>query len=265
MIRIGTSGYSYDDWLGHFYPPGTGRADYLSYYSQHFDTCEINFSYYRMPTAQTLGRMLETSAGRVTFTIKLPRTITHDRASDLTEQLTQFTAALAPWREAHVLGGVLAQLPHGFGPDPRSRAYLDAVLDGLRPLPTVVEFRNARWIRQETFAHLTAKGIGMCCVDEPDLKGLLPRLGVVTAPPGYVRFHGRNRDKWYDHEQAYERYDYRYGDDELEEWVPRIQRMSERSSDVYVFFNNHFQAKAISGAKRLQELLAGPGPGPGHA
>ncbi len=73
--------------------------------------------------------------------------------------------------------------------------------------------------------------------------------------PGYIRFHGRNADKWYNHDQAHERYDYRYADDELKQWVPRIRKMEERSPDTFVFFNNHFGAKAVHSAKRLRELL----------
>jgi uncharacterized protein YecE (DUF72 family) len=255
LIRVGTSGYSYEDWSGPFYPPGVRPRDYLRHYAAHFDTCEINFSYYRMPTARTLARMVETSGGTVTFTIKLPRTVTHERAEDLDGQLATFTEALAPWTEAGVLGAVLAQLPHGFGPRPDNRAYLDRLLEGLRPHPTVVEFRNAAWVKQETFEHLRAQGAALCCVDEPRLRGLVPPLGVVTAPPGYVRFHGRNAAKWYDHDQAYQRYDYLYSDPELTEWVGRIRTMAERAPDTFVFFNNHFGAKAVSGARRLRELL----------
>lgn len=260
MIRVGTSGYSYEDWKGHFYPPEARKPDYLRHYAEHFDTCEINFSYYRMPTAATLARMVETSGGTVTFTIKLPRSVTHERADDLDQQLTQFKEALAPWTEANVLGGVLAQLPHSYRPGPLGRTYLDRILDGLRPHPTIVEFRNAAWIKQDTFEHLRHQGVALCCVDEPQLKGLVPPLGVVTASPGYVRFHGRNAEQWYDHDQPYQRYDYRYSDEELTGWVGRIQKMAERSPDTFVFFNNHFQAKAVSGAKRLRELL-GIGPG----
>ena len=208
-----------------------------------------------MPDARTLGRMLDKSEGPATFILKLTRTITHERAADLAEQLKQFKTALVPWQDANVLGGVLAQFSNSFRPGPESRAYLDRILDGLGPLPTVVEFRHARWICQDTFEHLRAARVGVCCVDEPALKGLLPPLGVVTASPGYVRFHGRNREAWYDHDQPHERYDYRYSDDELNEWVPRLKKMSARTPDVFVFFNNHFQAKAVSGAKRLRELL----------
>jgi len=255
LIRIGTSGYSYEDWRGHFYPPEARKPDYLRHYAAHFDTCEINFSYYRMPTARTLARMVETSGGAVTFTIKLTRTITHEPAEDLTGLLAQFKEALTPWTEAGVLGAVLVQLPHSFAPRPPTRTYLDRILDGLRPHPTAVEFRNAAWVRQDTFEHLGTKGAALCCVDEPDLSGLVPPLGVVTAPPGYVRFHGRNATKWYDHDQPHERYDYRYTDDDLAQWVPRIRKMADRADNTFVFFNNHFEAKAVSGAKRLRELL----------
>ncbi len=258
MIHVGTSGFSYQDWKGPFYPPDLPSRDFLAYYSQRFDACEINFSYYRMPEAHTLERMLERSGGRVRFTIKLTRTITHEPGADpeaLEAELVRFRQALQPWREAGVLGGVLAQFPNGFRPGPRSRARLDRILEGLEGLPAVVEFRHRGWIGQDTFEHLTSRQAAVCCVDEPDLPGLLPRLGVVTAEPGYVRFHGRNRENWYDHDEAWERYDYQYADDELKSWQGRLQRMDQRTEHTYVFFNNHFQAKAVSAANRLRELL----------
>ena len=255
MISVGTSGYSYDDWKGPFYPPALRARDYLAHYSGQFDACEINFSYYRMPEARTLAGMLERSGGRVTFTIKLTRTITHEPTDDVDAELARFRAALVPWQEAGVLGAVLAQFPHGFRPRPEGRERLCRILDGLKDVPRVVEFRNRAWIGQDTFAQLRDQGAALCCVDEPDLPGLLPRLGVVTAAPGYVRFHGRNQKTWYEHDQAWQRYDYAYSDDELQSWVPRIQRMAELADPVFVFFNNHFQAKAVTAARRLRELL----------
>lgn len=258
MIRIGTSGYSYEDWRGPFYGRDLPSRDFLAHYATRFDTCEINFSYYRMPEARTLAGMLERTAGRVTFSIKLPRTLTHDRPEDPGPEARRFREALSPWIEGGVLGAVLAQLPHGFGPGARSQAWLDRLLGALEGLPRVVELRHGGWISQDTFDHLRAAGAGFCCVDEPALPGLVPPLGVVTAEPAYVRFHGRNAERWYDHAEAWERYDHAYSDDELAEWVPRIRRMATRARQTFVYFNNHFQAKAISAAERLRELLAGP-------
>jgi uncharacterized protein YecE (DUF72 family) len=256
-ILVGTSGYSYGDWRGPFYPAGLPRAAYLDFYRGHFPVCELNFTYYRAPTAAQLGRLLAASQGQVTFTLKLPGALTHQRAGDPGPGVEALHEAVVPLVEAGVLGAVLAQFPQSFRPGPAASAYLHALLDRLRPLPTVVELRSAAWVGQDTFDDLRRRGVAWCAVDEPELPGLTPRLPVVTASPGYVRFHGRRTDTWHRHEQAHERYDYAYADTELREWVPRLRRMAERAPVVYVMFNNHFQAKAVTAAKRLRELLAG--------
>jgi uncharacterized protein YecE (DUF72 family) len=127
--------------------------------------------------------------------------------------------------------------------------------DLLPDLPLVVEVRNARWISQATFDLLRESRLAFCNVDAPRLEGLLPPLGVVTAAPGYVRFHGRNAAKWWEHEHAYERYDYKYADGELREWLPRLAGMKKRAEKTHVFFNNHFNGQAIDGARALRRLL----------
>jgi uncharacterized protein YecE (DUF72 family) len=264
VIRVGTSGYSYPDWKGPFYPQSLPAAQLLAFYSQHFSACEINATYYRPPTAPQLARMLERSGGRVVFSVKLPRELTHEGPAVTTESLGAFQAAVAPLVAADRLGAVLAQFPASFRPGTESWRYLDRLLSGLRPLPTVVELRHGSWVGEATFERLRAAGVGFCAVDEPDLPGLLPPVAVVTASPGYVRFHGRNREQWHRHEAAHERYTWDYSDAELREWVPRIRRMETRTPNVFVFFNNHFQAKAVTAARRLRELLdlaapAGPG------
>lgn len=256
-LRIGTSGYSYADWKGPFYPSDLPQRDFLPYYATHFDACEINFSYYRMPTAKTLASMVERTDGRVQFAIKATRTLTHEPAADLATEAATFRTALAPFVDARVLGGVLLGFPGGLRPSPGSWDRIRRLLDALAPLPRVVEFRHRSWLSEATFDRLRDQGAAFCCVDEPALPSLIPPVAVVTAEPAYVRFHGRNRDKWFGHEAAHERYNYDYSDDELAEWVPRIERLAKRSTQTLVFFNNHFQARAVSAANRLREMLLG--------
>ena len=92
-------------------------------------------------------------------------------------------------------------------------------------------------------------------MDEPRLKGLLPPVAVATSPIGYVRLHGRNREKWWQHDNPSERYDYLYPEAELREWVPKIHALEKITDKVYVFMNNHPQGKAVQNAKHLQHLL----------
>ena len=144
-------------------------------------------------------------------------------------------------------------LPVSF--DYRARIGRNFRLEGRR---TVVEFRNSAWIREETFDLLRSEGLAFCAVDEPRLRGLVPPLAVVTAPPGYVRFHGRNAAAWWNHSAADHgaaRYDYRYADAELAEWLPRLRQMECAAEPTYVFFNNHTAANAVDGARRLGELI----------
>ena len=258
MIRVGTSGFSYADWKGHFYPPGRKPAEFLAFYAGRFDACELNFTYYRMPDARTLDRMVAKSEGRVEFTLKAFQTMTHSRDASR-EDVLAFTDALAPLREAGVFGGLLLQFPFSFKRESASEAYIEGLAGTLREgwaeIPLVVEFRHRSWVADDAYGWLRARGLAFCCVDEPRVGNLMPPVALATGPLGYVRFHGRNAQKWWQHEKASERYDYLYSDAELREWLPRIRAVESASSKTFVFFNNHFQAKAAVNAERLLELL----------
>ncbi len=255
MILIGTSGYSYADWVGPFYPQGLKKGAFLDFYRQHFRACELNFSYYRVPTAQSLERMADKSESAVIFVVKANQAMTHDR-QDNAQVFADFLDALKPLDERQVLGGVLAQFPYSFHKTPANIDYVKRMKELMKDVPVVVEFRNAQWIRQATFSLLKELNVGFCCVDEPQLKGLLPPLAVATSDIGYVRFHGRNREKWWNHDDQAERYDYLYTDEELQEWVPRIKTLTKRSGKVFVFTNNHRNGQAVQNAKQLCRMVA---------
>ena len=254
VISIGTSGFDYDDWRGFFYPADLAKRRFLEHYAMHFRAVELNFSYYRMPTARQIESMVERTGGEVTFAVKAHRSMTHDRDAANREH-DAFAEALAPAREAGVLGAVLAQFPQSFHQTQENRLYLRRLADRIGP-PFVAEFRRADWSTHPILDWLSRTGVGYCCVDEPRIKGLMPPAAVATASPGYVRFHGRNAAKWYEHDQPHERYDYRYDRRELAEWIPRIREIEKGAGEVLVFFNNHFQAKAVDGAKALGQMLA---------
>jgi uncharacterized protein YecE (DUF72 family) len=260
-VLIGTSGYSYEDWHGRFYPERLRQSEFLAFYAREFDVCEINYTYYRPPDARTLEAMRRKSGGRMEFVIKAPAALTHERKGDEAQAAEGLRAALVPLVEGGVLAAVLLQFPFSFHATEANRNYLRRLRELCAELPLVVELRNARWVSEDTFDLLRSLRMAFCNVDEPRLEGLLPPLGVVTAEPGYVRFHGRNAAKWWHHEQAYERYDYLYGAEELREWLPRLGAMRTRAAKSYAFFNNHFQAKAVENARALRALLAELGPG----
>jgi uncharacterized protein YecE (DUF72 family) len=139
MIYIGTSGFSYKDWVGPYYPEGTPRGEWLPFYARDFNVTELN--------------------------------------------------------------------------------------------------------------------LGFCCVDQPRLKGLIPTLAEATSTTAYVRFHGRNAKKWWQHDEAWERYDYSYTDEELEEWVPKLRKLEDKAENTFVFANNHWQGQAVQTARQLRMLL----------
>ena len=255
MIEVGTSGFSYPDWVGPFYPPATGPAAMLPWYAGHFNALEINFTYYRLPAAGQLAAMAGRCADGVTFAVKAWQGMTHTGEASAAD-VAGFAAALAPLAERGVLGAVLLQFPESFRPSAPARRRLLALVSRLRPLPLVAEFRHRSWVREETFRLLRAEGVGFCCVDEPDLPGLLPPVAVATSDTAYVRFHGRNAATWYRHEQPHERYDYLYAPDELASWVPRLRQLDAVAARTLVFMNNHYEAKAVTNARQLKELLA---------
>jgi uncharacterized protein YecE (DUF72 family) len=254
MIRIGTSGYSYDDWVGPFYPNELAKSDRLFFYAREFDTTELNFSYYRQPTLWILERIAAKVPPGFVFTIKAFRGITHER-EDNEDEFATFAQALKPLLEQEKLGCILAQFPYSFHARPENRDYLRRVRELFGDLPVVVELRNRAWISSETFELLRENHLGFCCVDEPRLKGLLPPVAEATAPVAYVRFHGRNAAKWWQHDEAWERYDYTYSDEELEEWVPKIQKLEQRAETTFLFANNHWQGQAVGTARQLKMLL----------
>lgn len=256
MIYVGTSGYSYADWVGPYYPPDLPKQEWLSFYAREFQTSELNFTYYRVPTPWTLERIAQKTPGRFLFAVKANRKMTHER-EDNEEVFAEFCAALRPLLEADKFGCVLAQFPYSFHNKEKSREYLRLFRERMGELPVVVEFRNRKWISPEIFDLLRELGLGFCCVDQPQLKGLIPPVAEVTGPVAYVRFHGRNAAKWWRHDEAWERYDYTYTSEELSEWVPKIKSLDEQAEMTFAFANNHWQGQAVDTARQLKLLLGG--------
>jgi uncharacterized protein YecE (DUF72 family) len=191
------------------------------------------------------------------FTIKAHKTLTHEipDGSALNREVKTFTEGVMPMAESGTLGSVLFQFPWSFRYTPQNLRYVRGLSEMVPVAPAVVEFRNREWAKEEVYRALKDVGQAFCCVDEPSLRTLFPRVSLVTANPGYVRFHGRNASKWFNHKEAWERYDYLYTDDELKDWIPKIRQMEKDSSDTYVLFNNCHRGQAAVNATRLQELL----------
>lgn len=256
---IGTSGFSYDDWVGPVYPPDLPKAEWLTYYATvlGFNACELNFSFYRMPSSYTLVQLADKVPPDFHFTLKAPRVFTHDRAATDADWQT-FRQVLRPLEQDGKLGCVLVQFPYSFHNTPENRAYVEEIRQRWPDLNLVVEFRNRGWVNQSTFEWLRQLELGFCCVDQPRFPNLIPPIAVLTAALGYIRFHGRNKEKWWHHEHAWERYDYEYNEAELQEWVPKIRHMAEEAEAIYIFANNHYRGKAVRTAQMLAQMLRLP-------
>ncbi len=257
-ILIGTSGYSYEDWVGPVYPPGTQKQDFLGLYAAEFPAVELNFSYYAQPSARTLERMLAATPEGFRFALKAHRSMTHEIGDTWETDIATFREGVRPLSESGRLAAVLLQFPYGFAYTPESRTRLARLCDRLQGLSLAVEFRRSEWQREQVFAGLRARGVALASVDEPDLPGLMRPTAEVTGPLGYIRFHGRNRESWWTGDNA-SRYDYLYSRDELSEWVRRIREIMDKVPVVLLFFNNHWRGNAAKNARDMRMLLEAEG------
>ena len=252
-VCIGTSGYTFPDWVGPFYPPGTPRGKMLDYYALHFGTVEINASYYGIPKPAVFQHMHQKTGDTFEFLVKVNREATHGRGDDGASMRALY-AAVEPLREAGKLRGFVAQFPWSFRRTPANTDYLRKLCEQSANAPLFVEFRHDSWLLDTTYEMLTALQVGYVCVDEPRLRGLLPPQDTATSSIGYVRLHGRNSAAWWDQTRG-DRYDYLYNEAELQDWTNRILRLRSRTLKTYVFFNNCYQGQAVKNARMLIEML----------
>jgi len=252
-ILVGTSGYSFRDWVGPFYPPGTKAGDFLEFYSERFPTVEVNATYYAIPAPAMLERMAAKTPDPYRFIVKLNQAFTHDPTFDA-GTVRRFLDAIAPLKHAGKYDGLLAQFPWKFRRTPEHRKHLLALREALPDEPLFVEFRHDSWLTPELEPSLREHHLGYCAVDEPHLPGMMPPVTMVTAEDAYVRFHGRNAKTWYAGDRS-TRYDYSYSREELQEWVRKIGELAEQTRRVYLFFNNCHAGQAARSAKLMQDLL----------
>jgi len=256
-ILVGTSGYSFDDWVGPFYPPGMRSADFLGFYARHFPVVEVNSTYYRIPEPKMLAAMEKKTPEDFRFVVKLNQAFTHEQSRDPV-LVRRFQDVLVPLKDAGKYDGLLLQFPWGFRRTVENRRHLAALREAFVTEPMWVEFRHDSWLTAGLEPSLREHRIGFCGVDEPQLPGLLPPLVMATTPDAYVRFHGRNAANWWgspDTRKTGDRYDWDYSKEELGSWMQKIARLAEQSRRVYLFFNNCHAGQAARSAKLMQELL----------
>jgi uncharacterized protein YecE (DUF72 family) len=235
ICHLGTSGWSYSDWRGKFYPEEMAQREWLPYYAQHFSTVEINMTFYRFPRPETLRGWLDKTPPGFALTLKANRQITHlKKIKGVKSQVRYFYFLADSLRER--LGCILFQLPPSLTFD------LDLLKDFLLTLSpqykNVIEFRHESWYREEVYELLRAHNVIFCVVSAPEL----PDHIVETSEISYFRFHGRIG--WYK---------YNYSDEELEKWSEAIKKT--KAKECYIYFNNDYQAYAVWNCKKLSKLL----------
>ena len=288
-IRIGTCSWADEALSKHWYPLGTKPGDRLAYYADHFDTVEVDSTYYRLPTEQMVERWAERTPDEFVMHVKafglmtrhpvkleaLPPDLREEAPTDAKgrverpsrefrgEVFRRFLEALEPLRSAGKLGGILFQFPSYVVYKDRSLDYLQWACEQLGDDEMLVEFRHVSWLddehRADTLRFLEELGATHVIVDAPRIEGaknVVPTVLALTSPTAYIRFHGRNASTWNKRGgSAAERFDYLYSDEELREWVGPLRELAEESKQAYAFFNNNASSPDGRGGRMAQAAV----------
>jgi len=235
IYHLGTSGWSYKDWKGRFYPEELPQKDWLPYYGEHFNTVEINMTFYRFPKPETLQGWLDKVPAHFKFTLKANRQITHFKKIKGVKNEVRYFYVLANSLEEK-LGCILFQLPPSLTMD------LDLLEEFLSILSTkyknVIEFRHESWYTEKVYKLLETYKVIFCIVSSSKV----PKTVVETTETTYSRFHGLTGG-----------YRYSYLDEELKRWAETIKKT--KSKECYIYFNNDYQAHAVANCRTLGEIL----------
>lgn len=247
---VGTSGYSFTDWVGSFYPSGTRQKDMFDLYSEHFEAVELNFTFYRLEAASTLDKLAQSSPEGFQFWVKANRKITHEPDRDAT---SQFLENLQPLGNSGKLSGVLLQFPQSFRRVTANRQYLGTTLDDLASVPLAVEFRHNSWDHPSTVNGLAERNVTLVIPDCPDIAGLYRPEPTATTKTGYLRLHSRDAEKWY--AGMAKRYDYNYSEEELASLAKSWSQLGKQAQQVFAFFNNCHHGQAAQNAEAFCRIL----------
>ena len=293
-IHAGTCSWTDRTMLATWYPARVKTAAArLAYYASHFDTVEVDSTFYGLPSERNSQLWAERTPPGFTFHVKafgmltrhgvrpeqLPaglRTafsleldrygrITHPHPALRRAVFDWYLAALEPLRAAGKLGLTLLQFPPYFTAGDANRRYIALAVGLLAPDRAAVEFRHASWVAPDelpaTLGLLEDLGASYVCVDEPRLDSctVLPPVAAATSDVAYVRFHGRNQTTWNARvETAAERFKYLYADEELAEWVEPLHHLGRETRTTYVMFNNCYADYAPRNARQMMDLLQLP-------
>lgn len=266
-VLIGTSGYDYPEWKGVFYPVELKRTEFLNFYSTKFNALEINNTFYNMPTNQRLFNFYERSEGKIQFSVKANKLLTHEIPTNWQTVAKDFKDAVGVLQEKNCLCSLLFQFPQSFHYTPENRIYLYKLIQEFNGFPVVVEFRHKEWIKKSVFEGLQKTNTSFAYCDMPQLK-YLPKIDIKEINQNgllkcdeqqfYLRLHGRNSLGWYvddNSENGRSRYDYLYSEEEINEFVPVIEVAKRRFHKVVVFFNNHPNGSGVLNALSLKNRM----------
>jgi uncharacterized protein YecE (DUF72 family) len=249
MLRIGCSGWNYDDWRERLYPKGMGPARWLAEYARHFDTVEVNATFYRLASRKGVERWAEQTPADFCFAVKASRYLTHvkrladapDKGFELREGIARFCAPLEPLTDAGKLGPILWQLPANFRRDDERLANL---LELAPPGRHCFEFRDASWFVDDVYALLRRHDAALVIGDDPERPFQAREL---TAGWTFVRLHrGRHGRRG------------NYSEREIAAWAERIATWRDDGVDVYAYFNNDWEGFAPRNAETLRRELGLP-------
>jgi uncharacterized protein YecE (DUF72 family) len=263
-LRVGPAGWNYKDWENIVYGRG---VDPLAFLADYVDMIEINSSFYAPPrtgdAASWARRVAHNRNFR--FTAKAWQRISHQRRPEepaaLEADCDAVRRSLAPLAEAGILGALLVQFPWSFRHTPENMEYLDRVFRRLADFPLVVEVRHAGWDTDSFYDFLRIHNVGFCNIDQPVIGQSLRPDDRVTAPPGYIRLHGRNYADWFREGAGRDaRYNYLYSREEIRQLSGSIRKMGQTTEEPYAVTNNHFRGQALVNALEIVEELGGAAP-----
>lgn len=268
-IYVGTSGWSYPkgegSWTGCFYP--TGKINELEYYSQFFDTVEINSSFYRPPNPGYVYNWARRVPEGFLFTVKLWQKFTHPKmyeeatgeAAVISQKdVDQFKQSIEPLARYGKLGALLAQFPPSFKNNGFGQQILGAVIKTFNEYRFAVELRHRSWSDDENTARfLRENNVTWVQIDEPKFQSSIAGEVPITADVAYFRFHGRNAEMWWKGDSE-TRYKYLYSGDEINELVEKVEVASEQTNLTFALFNNHWRGYAPRNAVDMMKALQLP-------
>jgi uncharacterized protein YecE (DUF72 family) len=281
-IRIGTSGWSYPSgqgtWNGIFYPTPRPRGfDELAFYAEHFDTVEVNSTFYRSPEAAHVARWVARTPRDFLFSVKLFQKFTHPDMylarggsaewEPSRTDIDLFRAGIDPLVAQDRLGALVMQFPPSFHYGPEAFDYLAWLLEAFAGYSPAVELRHRSWSDQagEVEAALARHRAAWVLIDEPKFASSIaqtvaarPAAPPADVPLAYLRLHGRNAQNWWAPESSEDRYNYLYSAAELAPFAERAQAEASAGRKVFLYLNNHFSAKAAANAAVLQRQVGQP-------